>query len=76
MKRTTHTVTIAVEVWDRRALFHAAMKKTIAEGTSRNDYLAQRRDESDKIAFDLTMLLDPGMSPSGTEIIESSVEND
>lgn len=77
MKRTTtHTVKLAVEVWDRRALFLAAMKKTMAEGTSRKDYLDMRKDEEDKIKFDLTMLLDPGMSPNGTEIIESSVEND
>ena len=72
MTSEPYAVTIAVDVFDRLVLSRAAMRRAVADGVSLADYLSMRRSGGDRIAADLIMLLDPGVSPAGCQIQDSA----
>lgn len=74
MKTSSHyaTVTIEVEIYDPEAFVAAAVKRAIAEGADEQD--ARKTYTADDLNACAQMLLDPGVGPPGSSIIESSVE--
>jgi len=74
MTSEPYAVTITVDVFDRLALYRAAMRRAVADGVSLADYLSMRRTGGDRTAVDLVMLLDPGISPAGCQIQDSRAE--
>ena len=69
--KRTFTFRLDIEVHDPAALAAAAEERAVAGGMAVADWRAMRGD--DPLAVDLQMLLDPGQSPPGCEIIESDV---
>lgn len=63
-----HAVTIYVRVYDKADLFKAAIERSVQDG------LPDWKPED--ISDALRMLFDPGMSPPGVEILDSSCEGD
>lgn len=74
---STYQITIEVRVHDAEALYEAAFKHaTVVDGhdaTSATAFLTLDGTKVDEAAC-ITMIFDPGMSPPGTKIIESVVE--
>ena len=66
----TYAVTIYVEVTDTQALKKAAECRAVADGVTLKDWRKSRGGPQD----DLRMLLDPGVSPDGTSIYDSTCE--
>lgn len=71
------TVTIAVRVHDKKAFVRAAQKRAI------NDGIAKTMREAREYGYNThdlpacaQMLFDPGISPDGCEILESSASNE
>jgi hypothetical protein len=69
----TYLITIEVTVNDEVALAHAAAEVALRDMTA--EEWAQTRDPEFAVQSDLTMLFDPGVSPDGTEIEETTVES-
>lgn len=71
------TVTIAVRVHDARAFARAAQRRAIDDGIAGS--LREARENGYSVR-DLSacaqMLFDPGISPAGCEILESSAQHD
>lgn len=68
MKITTYEVSILIEVHDEEALLEAGRAKAIEDGLSAED--AADMDAGDCLRW----IIDPGESPPGTGIQDSSVE--
>jgi murein tripeptide amidase MpaA len=70
-----HKLTIEIEVTDKNALFAAAMKNADAREMGEEEALELLKPNG-KVDVDacLQMLLDPGVSPDGAEIEQSSCE--
>ena len=69
------TVTIQVEVFDSAALKKAAWQRAKADGMSWKEWQRIRK-ENGGTADDLQMIFDPGVSPPGTSIQQSSATNE
>lgn len=69
--KKSYTVTIHIDVWDRKALRLAAEAQAVKEGYALADWRKERKSISD----DLIMVLDPGLSPDGTGIQETTVDD-
>lgn len=89
MKPSYHTVRLNVRIFDQAAFFASAVARAIADGMSEADARESLSEEPDDDATDLDengrvpnlnaclqMLFDPGVSPDGCEIQESSAEHD
>lgn len=72
---STYSVTIDVDVHDKRALYREARAKAKFDGLGSNlaDLLGTAKKPD--IGACLIMILDPGSSPDGTSIVESRVEH-
>ena len=68
MKITTYEVSILIEVHDEEALLEAGRAKAIEDGMDPTD--AADMDAGDCLRW----FIDPGESPPGTDIQDSSVE--
>jgi hypothetical protein len=68
----TYEVTLVVTVHDETALAGAAAEVAERSMTA-EEWAAMRQDGGAAVENDLLMLLDPGVSPDGIEIEESSV---
>lgn len=68
----TYQVTIEVQVSDAGELRRAALERALADGITASDWRKTRRERGP--GADLVMLLDPGISPPGTEIMDSTAE--
>ena len=68
----TVDVTISLRIHDVRAFVKAARKQAIAEGIDPEE--ARTTYKATDLGACAVMLLDPGTSPSGSEILESSSE--
>lgn len=84
METTSAQVTIFVDVYDEQAMWDAAYEAYVKTGTATSDAevirkdfeeLCGPRDEPD-IAECLRMIFDPGESPPGLQINDSSAEID
>lgn len=64
----THTVTLGVDVQDRRRLMLAAAARAASQGMARRDWFAVRREHGDPVQADLIMLLDRSSDDTGIEI--------
>ena len=47
------------------------MRRAVMDGIGLTEYLTMRRTGGDRVAVDLVMLLDPGISPAGCTIQDS-----
>ena len=74
MTRTQYQVIISVTVTDPAALAAAAAARAIEDGIEAEDWAETRSRHDDPIGSDLRMLLDPGVSPPGTQIDDSAAE--
>lgn len=77
---STFAVTIDVTVYDEKALFKAALERYCEDNdrcaTSEEDAFDLLKPGGDiDISACLQMLFDPGLSPPGCEIEQSSVED-
>ena len=75
-RETNATFTMAIQITSRPALKLAAQAKALEDGLTLVDWRALRRGHADAASADLIMLLDPGVSLPGSEIIESQAEID
>lgn len=69
-----YDIVISVRVHDKKALYDAAKERAILDGIGRvemSDYIGTRRKPD--VGGCLQMLLDPGISPDGCDIQQSSV---
>lgn len=73
MKKRSFIVSIEIDVWDAAALRRQAAAKA-RESMTAKEWQDMRRGEGFDIGAELQMLLDPGLSPDGCEIIQSGVE--
>jgi hypothetical protein len=74
MKHKAVEVTVSLDVWDQRAFREAAYKRAMSDGLSEKEaksYSSARKTSLGQCAI---MLLDPGQSPAGADIIDSSSE--
>ena len=70
-----YAFTLHLRVTDRTALHAAAMTRAVADGMSRGDaYRVLGTKRRPDVPACLTMLFDPGLSPDGTEILDSTAE--
>lgn len=75
-----HDVTISVRVYDRKALLAAALQHALTvdklDEVSARQLLTDTDEDSDGVDVSacLRMLLDPGVSPDGCDIQDSSCE--
>jgi hypothetical protein len=71
-----YRVHLDLEVYDERALFNTALKHARSTGSSHTEAMELLMPDGQTIDVSacLIMLLDPGESPSGLTILESSVE--
>jgi hypothetical protein len=71
--RTAWQITLHVNVWDREALYTAAKARALADGYRVRDLRetigTKRRPD---VSACLVMLLDPGTSPAGCSIEDST----
>lgn len=74
MKETIITLTMSVRVHDAAAFVHAARERAITEKACKNWREASREYSASKLGACAVMLLDPGISPPGAEILESNTE--
>jgi hypothetical protein len=75
MRNKTYQVTMDIKVFDEDALFEQAKSHAIATGTEEADAIDLLKPAGEiDITACLIMLLDPGVSPSGIEIQETTVE--
>lgn len=75
MSRTTVKCTVLAEVYDEEAFFSAALRMAIDEGNTETE--ARDRlwvDGEINLPACWQTLVDPGVSPAGCAIIESSAE--
>ena len=75
-RETTATFTMAIQITSRPALKLAAQARALEDGLTLSEWRGLRRQHADAASGDLMMLLDPGVSLPGTEIIESQAEID
>ena len=75
MKKRTFEVSISIEVKDEAELYEYAMRRSIEDGLSEEaaEEMLGSKEEPD-ISACLRMVIDPGTSPSGTSILDSSCE--
>lgn len=66
----TYSLTLCVRVFDEKALREAAARKAEEHNLGYDYWMNKEPSVSD----DLVMLLDPGMSPDGCEILDSRVD--
>jgi hypothetical protein len=72
---TSHQVTIYVDVNDQDALFAAAMARAKEDGLEESDAQENLKPDGEvHIGNCLRMLLDPGVSPPGCSIEDSSCD--
>lgn len=74
---TTYTVSIHLTVTDRQALHaHAMTQATTGDGALNKEEALRMLGTSDEpsVSDCLCFILDPGMSPPGTSILDSSCE--
>lgn len=73
--RTTHQVSIYVEVSHRQALYKAALARAMADGLDKKDAESNLKSfGSIDVHKCLIMLFDPGTSPDGCKILDTAVE--
>jgi hypothetical protein len=74
----TYLVTLTVTVHDRAALARAARRHAIEiEKLQSSEWHKMRRDHpGGVVCADLLMLLDPGESPDGIEIVSGDAKED
>jgi hypothetical protein len=68
------TVEITVNVYDEKAFRHEAWRRAAGDGLSREECDRYRDSDETTLAECAQMILDPGESPVGAEIVQSSAE--
>jgi hypothetical protein len=74
MTKTIVTVAIDIEVFDEKVFRQKAKERALEDGLSEEDAAGYLDEECQNIGACAQMLFDPGISPDGCEIIQSSAE--
>lgn len=72
--RTAVTLTMYLNVHDPEAFAKAAQERAIAEGVDPAD--AAETYTTDNLGACAVMLIDPGMSPPGSEILDTETDTE
>jgi hypothetical protein len=70
--QNTVTVSIALRVYDEQQFRGLAVNRAIQDGIEEKEAQQYQNPEEKSLAECAQMLIDPGVSPLGSEILESS----
>ncbi len=71
---TDVAVTVFLRVYDEERFREAAYDRAIQDGLDEETAMQYKHEEEKSLSECAQMLIDPGTSPSGAEILESSSE--
>lgn len=75
VKAPTIGVTVDLRIYDEKAFRRAAYERGIEDGLSEEEAKEYLDPDSKSLGECGQMLIDPGVSPEGTEILQSSSES-